>query len=249
MKIALILAGGIDPRFEMSVPKQFVNVYNRPIITYTMEAFQNHEDIDYIAIACLKGWEELITSYGKQFNITKLKWVIPGGMRGQDSSYNGIMELKDICSKDDMVIIHDAIRPFVSSEIITDSILTCDEHGMGVAAACSMDTIMRSSNGRTGEESISRYEVMKIQTPQTYEYGYVYDCHMKAIEQNIKGEVDTNSMISKLKETIYFSKGSDLNLKINTIEDVEMFKALLNYKYSLKEINKEIHKDMNKDIG
>jgi 2-C-methyl-D-erythritol 4-phosphate cytidylyltransferase len=229
MNVALILAGGVDPNFQMEVPKQFVNVYNRPIISYTMEIFQKHPEIDLIAVACLSGWQELVKSYAKQFSVSKLKWIVPGGVRGQDSSYNGIMAMKEECTQDDMVVIHDSIRPLVSDEIISDSIRTCRKYGMGVSAVCSMDTIMRSSDGKTGMESISRYEVMRVQTPQTYKYGFLYEAHQQALKKGIRGQFDTNSMISKLGEKIYFSKGSDINLKINAMEDVEMFKALYNF--------------------
>lgn len=236
MNIALILAGGTDPRFQMNLPKQFVNVYNRPIIVYTLEAFQKHDDIDAIMVACLDGWQEMVKAYAKQFNITKLKWVIPGGYDGQASARNGILALKDECRKDDIIIIHDSIRPFVSHEIITDSIRVCRQHGMGVAAVRTMDTVMRTPDGMSGTESISRYEIVRIQTPQAYRVDCLLDIHNKAVEAGITGEVDTNSVASKLGETVYFSRGSDLNLKINTVEDVEMFKAL--YKMR-KEVQKE----------
>ena len=226
MNIALILAGGVDPKFQLEIPKQFVNVFNRPIISYTLETFQKHSEIDAIVVACLGGWQELVKSYSKQFNISKLRFVIEGGTRGQDSSYNGVVKLKELCQPDDLIVIHDSIRPLVSSELISDSIRTCRKHGMGIAAVSSMDTIMRSTDGKSGIESINRYEVMRVQTPQTYKYEILYNAHQKAIDRGIKGQVDTNSMISSLGEKIYFSKGSDLNLKINTVEDVEMFKAL-----------------------
>lgn len=226
MNIAMILAGGTDNRFQMSVPKQFVNVYNRPVIVYTLEAFQKHDEIDAIMVSCLDGWQEMVRAYAKQFNITKLKWVIPGGRDGQASARNGILALKDECRGDDMVILHDSIRPFVSQEIITDSLRVCRMHGMGVAAVRTMDTIMKTNDGVVGTESISRYAIIRIQTPQAYRMDKLWDVHEKAIERGITGEVDTNSVISRLGEPVYFSKGSDLNMKINTVEDVEMFKAL-----------------------
>ena len=226
MNIAMILAGGIDPRFQMSVPKQFVNVYNRPIIVYTLEAFQKHKDIDAIMVSCLDGWQEMVRAYAKQFNISKLKWVVIGGKDGQASARNGIMALKEECRDDDVVILHDSIRPFVSEDIITDSLRVCRQHGMGVAAIRTMDTIMRTQDGEVGTDSISRYSIVRIQTPQAYRMDRLLDIHRKAVEKGIEGEVDTNSVISKLGEPVYFSRGSDLNLKINTVEDVEMFKAL-----------------------
>ena len=226
MNVALILAGGTYPRFQMTVPKQFVNVFNRPIIVYTLETFQEHPDIDSIMVSCLDGWQEMVKAYAKQFNITKLKWVITGGEDGQASARNGILALKDECRADDIVIVHDSIRPFVSEEIITDSIRVCRVNGMGVAAMRSMDTIMRTSDGYTGTDSISRYAIVRIQTPQAYRMDRLLDVHKKALEMGITGEVDTNSVVARLGEKVYFYKGSDLNLKINTLEDVEMFKAL-----------------------
>lgn len=226
MNIALILAGGRDPDFQMSVPKQFVNVFNRPIIVYTLEAFQRHRDIDAIMVACLNGWQEMVNSYAKQFNIDKLKWVISGGNDGQASARLGILTLQDFCQADDLIILHDSIRPFVSEEIITDSIKVCKTHGMGVAAVRTMDTIMKTADGKVGTESISRYSVIRIQTPQTYRMDRLLDIHQKAVKAGIVGQVDTNSVVSKLGEPVWFSKGSELNMKINTVEDVEMFKAL-----------------------
>lgn len=234
MNIALILAGGMDSRFQMSVPKQFVNVFNRPVIVYTLEAFQKHDDIDAIMVSCLDGWQEMVRAYARQFNITKLKWVVLGGKDGQESARNGIVALREECRADDVIVLHDSIRPFVSEEIITDSLKVCRVHGMGVAAVRTMDTIMKTKDSMVGTESISRYEIVRIQTPQAYRMDKLWDVHEKAMERGIVGQVDTNSVISKLGEPVYFSKGSDLNMKINTVEDVEMFKALYKMKKDAK---------------
>lgn len=226
MNIAVLLAGGIDPTFKMDIPKQFVNVYNRPIIVYTMEIFQKHPEIDAIMVACLKGWENMVTAYAKQFNIDKLKWVISGGVSGQETSKIAADILMENCKEDDIVILHDAIRPMVTNEIISDSIYTCKKKGMGVASVISMDNVMMTDDGINGKLSISRYAFRRIQTPQTYRLGELYEAHEEALKKGIKGENDTNNMISRLGRKVTLSKGSDTNLKINTVEDVEMFKAL-----------------------
>lgn len=230
MNIAVLLAGGVDPTFKMDIPKQFVNVYNRPIIVYTMEIFQNHQEIDAIMVACIPGWENMVNAYAKQFNISKLKWVITGGKCGQETSKLAVDKLMESCSKDDIIVIHDAIRPMVSDEIISDSIHTCQEKGMGIAAVTSMDNVMMTDDGMTGKLSISRYAFRRIQTPQTYLLGELKDAHEEAVHKNIREENDTNNMISRLGRDVSFSKGSDTNLKINTVEDVAMFKALYTMK-------------------
>lgn len=239
MNVALILAAGVDARFQMDIPKQFVNVNNRPIIVYTLEIFQQHPDIDEIVVCCLDGWQELVRVYGKQFNISKLKKIIQGGKNAQESTYYGLEVLKDRCGSGDIVVVHDAIRPNVSEEIITASIQTCRKNDMGVAATYIMDNIMHSNDERQGYESIDRSKIMKVQTPQAFDYQYIWDMHNKALEKKCVGAWDNSSMLTSLGQMVYFSKGSDLNLKINTTEDVEMFKALYRIKHPEENVEKK----------
>ena len=231
MNVALLLAGGTDARFQMDIPKQFVNVNNRPVIVYTMEIFQKHPDSDEIVVICLDGWQEMVRVYGKQFNISKLREIISGGADAQASTYRGLDVLKERMGQGDVVIIHDAIRPMVSEEIITDSIRVCRKRGMGVAATYIMDTIMHSDNKEEGYQSINRYDIMKVQTPQAFDFELLWNLHERAIEEKCIGAWDNSSMVTKMGGKVYFSQGSDLNLKINTTEDVEMFKALYRMKH------------------
>lgn len=226
MNIALILAGGADPKFQSSVPKQFVNVDNRPIIVYTLQAFEKNPEIDEIVVACLSGWQEMVKAYAKQFNITKLKRVIPGGESGQASSRNGVKELAASYSENDIIILHDAIRPLVSDEIISDCIRVCRSKGMGVAAVPSKETIMKSVDGKEGSENISRFSVMRIQTPQAFLLGNLNQIHEEALRKGICNEWEMSSVVAKLGKKVYFSQGADINIKISTMEDVEMFKVL-----------------------
>lgn len=235
MNIGLILAAGVDPGFGMNIPKQFVVVENRPLIVYTLQAFQNHPEVDQMIVSCLPGWQEMVRAYAKQFNISKLVGIVEGGVDAQESSRKGIDWMREHCRRDDVVIVHDAIRPLVTDDLISDSIRVCREQGMGVAALRSMDTIMLTQDGETGRESISRYDFRRIQTPQAYRLDYLIEMHEKAATEKIPHCVDNNSMIAKLGETIYFSKGSDFNIKINTVEDVEMFKALYHMKQKIVE--------------
>lgn len=226
MNAAIILAGGTDARFQMDVPKQFINVNNRPLIVYTLEAFQKHEDIDEIVVVCLNGWQEMVRVYAKQFRINKLTAILAGGKDAQESTYHGLQYFADRFGKGDIVVIHDAIRPMVTQEIISKSIQMCRKKGMGVAATYIMDSIMHSSNGKEGYKTINRYEIMKVQTPQAFDFSLILELHKRAIEQGKLGAWDNSSMITGLGEKVVFSEGSDLNLKINTTEDVAMFRAL-----------------------
>lgn len=175
-----IVSGRCRPHLSDGYTKAVVNVYNKPIIVYTMQKFQNHPEIDAIMIACLKGWENMVQAYAKQFHIDKLKWIITGGLTGQDTSKLAADELSKSCGDEDIVIIHDSIRPLVSDEIISDSIRVCKEKGMGISSVSSMDNVMLTNDGESGLQSISRYTFRRIQTPQTYPLGDLRKFHEEA---------------------------------------------------------------------
>lgn len=226
MVTALILAGGMDAQFEMDIPKQFVNVNNRPLIIYTLEKFQKHPEIDDIIIVCLDGWQEMVRAYVKQFNITKTTKILLGGRDAQESTYRGLEYLKQFMGAGDIVVVHDSIRPLVTESIISKSIRMCRKRGMGVAATYIRDTIMRSADGKEGYESMNRYLIMKVQTPQAFDFSYIWEMHNKAIAQGKTGAWDNSYMLDSIGEKVIFSEGSDLNLRINSTEDVAMFWAL-----------------------
>ena len=226
MNVALILAGGSGKRTEQDIPKQFINVYEKPIIIHTLEIFEKHPDIDMIVVSCLEGWQDILRAYARGSNISKLKKVISGGINGQESTKNGIIALEGICSDDDIVIIHDAIRPMVTEEIISDCIVKCRQFGSGLSAVRCQETIMRSQNGVNSNEGISRSEIMRVQTPQAYRYGKALWAHREAEKRNITDTVYMNTLMLELGEKLYFSMGSNKNIKITTLDDLDIFKAL-----------------------
>lgn len=227
MNIALILAGGYGSRTEQDIPKQFMNVYDKPLIIYTLENFERHPEIDGIAVVCLEGWHEVLRAYARQYKISKLKWIFSGGNDGQESTGKGIESLKDVCSESDVIMVHDAIRPFITAEVITDGIKKCMEKGSGLSAVRCQETIVRTDDGISGSENIARTEIMRVQTPQAYRYGKAVWAYEEARRQGITGEVYINTLMLRLGEKLYFSKGTEKNVKVTTIDDLEVFKALL----------------------
>ena len=123
--VALILASGKGQRTRQDIPKQFINVYDKPIIIYTLENFQRHPEIDSIFVVCLDGWHDILRAYSRQYNITKLKGIVEGGATVQESSRNGVFAIKEKYADDDIVVIHDGIRPMVDEEVLSDVIATC----------------------------------------------------------------------------------------------------------------------------
>ncbi|MGF2159037.1 IspD/TarI family cytidylyltransferase [Enterococcus avium] len=227
MNIALLTAAGSGTRMNQDIPKQFMHIDNKPLIIYTLEAFQNHPNIDVILVVCLNGWREVLQAYANQFNITKLKWIVPGGETGQESIYNGLKVLEKNYSEDDIVLIHDGNRALVSFDIISDSIAKCKIHGDSVAVIPCTEAVFRSENQTTATVSIPRENLFRTQTPHTYPLNKLMWAHEKAKERNITNSVATCTLMAELGETIHFSKGSEKNMKITTVEDIDLFKSLL----------------------
>lgn len=230
MNVALILAGGSGSRTEQSVPKQFLPINDKPIIIYTLEAFQNHPEIDAIIVSSIDGWLDVLEGYARAYGITKLKWIVKGGENGQASARKALLELESHCKADDIVIIHDAVRPLISQEIITDCIAKAKEHGSGLSAVRCQETIMRTSDGKSGNNGIDRNDIMRVQTPQAYRYGKALWAHKEALNRGITNAVYTNTLMLELGEELYFSQGSNKNIKITTLEDIDIFKALYSTK-------------------
>ncbi len=226
MNMALILAGGSGSRTEQSIPKQFISIYEKPIIIYTLEAFQRHPEVDGIIVSCIDGWHDVLKGYAAAAGIHKLYRIVSGGDNGQTSARNALLALEDMCGEEDIVIIHDAVRPMISQEIITDCIARAKQFGSGLSAVRCQETIMRTEDGGRGSEGIDRNDIMRVQTPQAYRYGKALRAHKEALKRGITNAVYTNTLMLELGAELYFSLGSNKNMKITTLEDIDIFKAL-----------------------
>ncbi|ECP5247122.1 2-C-methyl-D-erythritol 4-phosphate cytidylyltransferase [Campylobacter lari] len=228
MNIALIIAGGIGARMNQSIPKQFMSINDKPIIIYTLEKFEKHPAIDEIVVVSLNGWENILLSYAKQFKITKLRHITKGGDSGQESIKNGILKLKEFYSDDDIVLIHDAIRPNVSEEIISDAIRVINEKGSAVSVIpCNEAMLVSNDDGINSRQTYDRQKLKRTQTPQGATLKALKDLHDKAEKMGIKDSVATCTLMIETGGEIYFSIGSEKNIKITTMDDIDIFKALL----------------------
>lgn len=232
MNIAVIIAGGKGNRMGQDIPKQFLTINDKPVIIYTLEIFQNHPEIDTIAVVCIKGWETALQSYANQFNITKLKHIIPGGDCGQTSIRNGVFELEKYYSADDIILIHDAIRPMVSEEIITNCIQTTKAYGCAITCIPCAEAMLQTDDGKTSSASFPRENLKRTQTPQGFKLKDICNLQREAIEKGILNSVASCTLMIELGKKVYFSAGSEKNIKLTTIEDIDIFKSLLATKKS-----------------
>ena len=226
-KIAIIIAGGSGKRMGMDIPKQFLIVDDKPVIIYTLEAFQYHSGIDHIIVVCIDGWHEILYSYAKQFNISKLVSIVSGGRNGQESIKNGIVEAYRLFSSEDIVLIHDAIRPMVSEEVISDNIAKCQIYGNATSVVPCTTVVLKKSNEEYSNEVVDREQIYLTQTPQAFILGDIMDAHKEASVRGINESVASCSLYIELGKSVYYSCGSEINIKLTRPDDLKIFKALL----------------------
>lgn len=229
MNVAVIIAAGSGHRMGQDIPKQFINVYDKPVLLYTLENFQNHPQIDAIEVVTLEGWIDFVWAYARQFGIDKLKWVVPGGSTGQESIRNGVYNLEGQCSEDDIVVIHDGIRPLMDETVLTDVLAVCEKYGNAVTSLPYNEQIFLVDDEVSATKYIPRETLRRVSTPQAYKFGKLDQAYHEAFEKEIGiyGSSYTNTMMADLGERLYFAAGSDRNIKLTTKGDLELFKAYL----------------------
>lgn len=231
MNIAVIIAGGSGHRMGQDIPKQFINVYDKPVLIYTLEGFQRHPMVDAIEVVCIDGWENVVWAYAKQFGITKLKWITQGGNSGQESIRNGVYNLEDKCAGEDVIIIHDGIRPLVDETVLTDVICKAQKLGNAVTSMPYNEQIfvISEDDETTTTQFIPRETLRRVSTPQAYRFDLLDEKYHEAFEKGIGiyGSHYTNTMMVELGVRLHFAAGSDKNIKLTTKDDLEMFKGYL----------------------
>ena len=232
MTYALLIAGGVGARMGQDIPKQFLHIHDKPVIAYTLERFQQNPQIDGIVVVTLPNWIAFVEAYAKQFCISKLKSVVAGGVTGHESIHNGVVEIARLCPPDTAVMIHDGIRPMVDSNIIADNLSVYREKGNATAVIPCAEVIFKSDTPTESTEVLDRSKVWRTQTPQTFRLDKLLWAHEEAVKRGLGSPVATCHLFSLLGETVYFSKGSEKNLKLTTIDDIDIFKALLSVEKS-----------------
>ena len=226
--IALIIAGGVGARMHQDIPKQFIHVNDRPVIIYTLQAFQNHPNIDAIEVVCLDGWHDILRAYAKQFGISKLENIVSGGETGQDSIRNGLYDIaKRYHDDDDIVLIHDSIRPMVSQDVISDNIRVCRKYGNATTVIPCTSVMLKTEDSLISDSQIPRDNLKITQTPQAFFLNELIGVHKEAVKKDLLPSIASCALYVEMGKKVYLSKGSEKNIKITTAEDIEIFSSLL----------------------
>ena len=227
MNIAIILAGGSGTRIGADCPKQFIDVLGKPVIAYTMQIFQSHELIDLIEVVCVKDYEERLQQIITREGLTKARLIVQGGEDFQHSVMNGVRGLKSVAKPDDIVLVHYAASPFTTPDIITDCIRVAREHGNSTSATPCYLLLGQNDDGKQSSRWIDRDRVMQLNTPQCFQYQYICSLYDRAEREGLLSRVEphTTSLMYLMGETIYFAKGNQINIKITTPEDLQLFEG------------------------
>lgn len=229
--IAMIIAGGVGARTHQDIPKQFIHVKDVPVIIYTLQAFQSHPQIDAIEVVCLEGWHDVLWAYSKQFEISKLENIVPGGETGQDSIRNGLWDIaKRYNEDDDIVLIHDSIRPMVSADIISDNIRVCREKGNAITVIPCTSVMLKTEDSVVSTDQVPRDNLKISQTPQAFFINELIEVHKKAINMDLIPSIASCALYVEMGIPVFLSAGSEKNIKITTSEDIEIFQSLLESK-------------------
>jgi len=230
--VAIIIAGGVGSRVGSNIPKQFIPIDGKPILFYTLEGFQRHEMVDEIVLVCIDGWQDDVRKWAEEYGISKLVNIVKGGSSGQESIRNGVYSLEGRLNDDDIVIIHDGIRPLVDPTVLSDVIAKCRQYGNGVTSLPYNEQIFLIDDEISTVKYIPRETLRRVSTPQAYRFGKLDSSYHIAFEKEIGiyGSSYTNTMMVELGERLYFAAGSDKNIKITTPDDVEWFRTYVKQK-------------------
>lgn len=233
MNIAVIFAGGTGSRMNSKEkPKQFLEMYNKPIIIHTIEYFENHPMIDAIAVVCIEDWIPYLEKLLFKFRIEKVKKIVPGGATGQISIYNGLCAAEEIAAGDkSVVLIHDGVRPLINEQIITDNIESVNKHGSAITTAVVKETILVVNEGTSSIDYVpSRKNSRVARAPQSFWLDEIIGAHRKALEEGMDDCIDSCTMMQKYNHDLFLVDGPGENIKITTPEDFYTMRAILEAK-------------------
>lgn len=229
--IALIFAGGTGQRMQStSIPKQFLLVHNKPIIVHTIEKFQNSRLIDKIVVASLKDYIPYVIELKDEYNLNKIEDVVPGGSTGQESIFNALVAISKFANDDDIVLIHDGVRPMIDEETIERNIDTVKGYGSAITVARAIESIIIKDEKNNTEKVVNRNNAYYQRAPQSFFFKDIFRAHKKAISENKFDYIDSGEMMSQYGCKLHIVEGPVNNIKVTTPMDYFMFKALLDAK-------------------
>ena len=226
MITALIFAGGTGQRMNSRAkPKQFLELHGKPIILFTLEHFEEHPEIDNIVVVCLKSWIGELKRILKRYDIKKVCQIVPGGDTGHESIYSGLLALKSICAPNDIVLIHDGVRPLITGELISENISKVKEHGSSITVEPALESVISSNDGERIDAVPQRSSMYIAKAPQSFRYEMILDMYQRAHEDGLL-TIDSAHLLSLYGVEMHMVRSTPNNMKITAPADYYIFRAL-----------------------
>ena len=226
MTIALIFAGGTGIRMNSRAkPKQFLELHGKPVIIYTIEHFEKHPEIDSIVVVCLESWISELKRLLRLYEFEKISQIVPGGEGGDISIYNGLKAMEGICADDDIVLIHDGVRPLINADLISANIALAKEKNVAITVEPVAESVVKLDKGGEVLDVPPRHAMYSAKAPQSFKYATIWDLHQRARRDGVR-TIDSCHLCSVYGVKAYTVASSPSNIKITTPTDYYIFRAL-----------------------
>lgn len=230
MNYALIFAGGVGSRMNSKArPKQFLEIHGKPIIVHTLEHFEKHSEIDAICVVIVAEWLDYMKSLIRRFNIDKVQWIVEGGETAMGSQYNGLKVIRESenFQKNDIVLIHDGVRPLIDEKLISNCIRGVKQYGSAVTVAPAIETIICTNDNNSIVSTIERDKCQLARAPQSFYVEQILGVHERAIKDGKYDFIDSTSIMLHYGHNVYTVEGPTENIKVTNSPDFYICRALL----------------------
>jgi 2-C-methyl-D-erythritol 4-phosphate cytidylyltransferase len=223
---ALIFAGGTGQRMSTrATPKQFLELHGKPVIIYTIEHFERHPEVDRIVVVCLESWIPELKRLLRRYDVDKVTTIAPGGLTGDASIYNGLLAMRETTADEDIVLIHDGVRPLIDERVVTDNIAAAREHGAAITVERAVESVVRVNAAGEIVDVPPRDEMHVAKAPQSFRYGLIFEAYAWAQAEKV-GTIDSAHLchLRGIRPRVVASTPN--NMKITKPTDYYIFRAL-----------------------
>lgn len=236
MNIAVIFAGGVGKRMNTKDrPKQFLLVHGKPIIVHTIELFEHHSEINGIVVVCISDWIPYMEEMKYRFRLDKIGKIVPGGKTGQMSIYNGLKAAEKLYgAEENVVLIHDGVRPLITEQLISDNIESVKKYGSAITCAPAKETVALVDGENGVDEIVPRDRSRIAKAPQSFFLKDILAAQEQAIADGNTDMIDSCTLIRYYGRKLYAVDGSSENIKITMLDDFYTFRALADVKENMQ---------------
>lgn len=232
MNIVVIFAGGVGKRMRSKdKPKQFLLIHGKPIIVHTIEVFQNHPEIDGIVVVCVEDWIDYMNEMKYRYRLDKIGKIVPGGLTGQLSIYNGLCAAEEIYgAENNVVLIHDGVRPLIDAQTISDNITSVKLHGSAITCTVAKETVIVVDDEDKVNQVSDRRRSRLARAPQSFWLKDILEVDRKALAEGYSDIIDSCTLMRMYGHSLSVVIGPSENIKITTPDDFYTFRALYDAK-------------------